>query len=256
MMTAEVESELEFEFRHWGSDGVISHLGPGEVHVWSALLDPASTEIARFSETLSQDEKERANRFRFEKNRNEFIISRGSLRVLLGSYLGVPAHEVGFAYSRYGKPYLVDSDHISPVEFNLSHSEGVVVLAFTKDRRVGVDIEYVGRNFDFEEIAGRFFSLAEQQMLRNTPREERGAGFFRCWTRKEAYIKAIGHGLSQPLSEFDVSLAPKQISALLATRPDPSEADRWLLRDLPVAAGYVGAVAVEADRPGNCNCGN
>ena len=256
MMTAEVESELEFEFRQWGSDGVISHLGPGEVHVWSALLDPASSEIARFSESLSQDEKERANRFRFEKNRNEFIISRGSLRVLLGSYLGVPAHEVGFGYSHYGKPYLVDSDHISPVEFNLSHSEGIVLLAFTRGRKVGVDIEYVGRNFDFEEIAARFFSAAEQQMLRNTPTEERGTAFFRCWTRKEAYIKALGNGLSHLLFEFDVSMAPTQVSALLATRPDPSEADRWLLRDLPVTAGYVGALAVEVDRDNPCSHGN
>jgi len=255
-MVTEVRSEIKFEFRQWGSDGVPSHLGPGEVHVWSALLDPASTDIGRFSEILSQDEKERASRFHFEKNRNEFIISRGSLRVLLGSYLGVPPRELGFAYSRYGKPYLAGSDHISPMEFNLSHSEGIVVLAFTKGRRVGVDIEYVGRNFDFEEIAERFFSLAEQQMLRNTSREERGTAFFRCWTRKEAYIKALGNGLSQPLSEFDVSLAPKHISALLATRPDPSEADRWLLRDLPVAAGYVGALAVEADRDNPCSHGN
>ena len=256
MVTVEVQSELKFEFRQWGSDGAISHLGPGEVHVWSALLDPASTDIGRFSEILSQDEKERASRFHFEKNRNEFIISRGSLRVLLGSYLRVPAHELSFAYSRYGKPYLADSDHISPVEFNLSHSEGIVVLAFTRGRKVGVDIEYVGRNFDFEEIAERFFSRAEQQMLQNTPAEERGTAFFRCWTRKEAYIKALGNGLSHSLFEFDVSLAPKQISALLATRPDPSEADRWLLRDLPIAAGYVAALAVEADRTGKCNWGN
>jgi 4'-phosphopantetheinyl transferase len=256
MMTVEVESELEFEFRQWGSDGAISHLGPGEVHVWSALLNPASAEIARFSETLSQDEKERANRFRFEKNRNEFIISRGSLRVLLGSYLGIPAHELSFAYSRYGKPYLADSDHISRMEFNLSHSEGMVVLAFTRGRKVGVDIESVERNFDFEEIAERFFSLAEQQMLRNIPAEQRGTAFFRCWTRKEAYIKALGNGLSHPLFEFDVSIAPKQISALLATRPDPSEADKWLIRDLPVAAGYVAALAVEADHASKRNCGN
>ncbi len=256
MVMGDVRSELKFEFRQWGSDGVISHLGPGEVHVWSALLDPASTDIGRFSEILSRDEKERASRFHFEKNRNEFIISRGSLRALLGSYLEVPASEVGFAYSRYGKPYLVDSHHISPVEFNLSHSEGIVLLAFTRGRKVGVDIEYVGRNFDFEEIAERFFSRAEQQMLRNTPAEERGTAFFHCWTRKEAYIKALGNGLSHSLFEFDVSLAPKQISALLATRPDPSEADRWLLRDLPVAAGYVAALAVEADRTNRCSCGN
>ena len=138
-MVPEVQSEIKFEFRQWGSDGVLSHLGPGEVHVWSALLDPASTDIGRFSEILSPDEKERASRFHFEKNRNEFIISRGSLRVLLGSYLGVPAHELGFAYSRYGKPCLAGSDEISPMEFNLSHSEGIVVLAFTKGRKVGVD---------------------------------------------------------------------------------------------------------------------
>jgi 4'-phosphopantetheinyl transferase len=113
----------------------------------------------------------------------------------------------------------------------------------------------VGKNFDFEEIAERFFSLAEQQMLRNTPADQRGTAFFRCWTRKEAYIKALGSGLSHPLFEFDVSMAPKQISSLLATRPDPSEADKWLIGDLPVPAGYVAALAVEAD-PGKCNRGN
>jgi len=123
----------------------------------------------------------------------------------------------------------------------------MVVCAFARDRGVGVDVEKVRRDFNVEEIAERFFSVAERDALRGIPVHEKHEAFFRCWTRKEAYIKARGEGLSHPLHQFDVSLTPKDAAALLATRPDCIEAARWLLRDLPVTSGYLAALAVEAE---------
>ena len=136
----------------------------------------------------------------------------------------------------------------SDVRFNVTHSGGIALLAFTRGREIGVDVEQVRHDFDPGAIARRYFSAHEQNQLADLPAEEKVDAFFRCWTRKEAYIKATGDGLSLPLSQFDVSLVPGETNALLATRPDESEAASWLLREVPAGPGYV-AAALRA-RPG------
>jgi len=222
-------------------------LGEHDVHVWQCWLnDYPESELLRLEKFLSADEKERVARFRFEKNRNEFTLSRGWLRMLLGQYLGVSPAELAFTYSAYGKP-AIGVPAMASLHFNVSHTDGMAVFGFTWNRRVGIDIEKPRENVKVEELAERFFSVAEKQALREVPPENRREAFFRCWTRKEAYIKAIGEGLSHPLHQFDVSLAPGELRALLCARPDASEASRWVLRDVPITPGYISAVAVEVD---------
>jgi len=222
--------------------------GEHEVHVWVASVASAAGYITQFRELLSDDENARASQFRFEKNRHEFIVSRGMLRTLLASYLGGSAAGLRFTYSAHGKPRLEEARNPGTLTFNLSHSDGVIVCAFARNREVGVDVEKMREDFSTEEIAERFFSAGERTALRALPAEHRRQGFFNCWTRKEAYIKARGEGLSLPLHQFDVSLSPAEPAALLRTRPEADEASRWSLHDLEVHPGYAAALAVEIGR--------
>jgi len=261
--------------------------GEHEVHVWVGSVASAAGYITQFQELLSDDENARASKFRFDKNRHEFIVSRGMLRTLLASYLGGSAAGLRFTYSAYGKPRLEEAKNPGILTFNLSHSDGVIVCAFARNREVGVDVEKMRQDFSTEEIAERFFSAGERIALRAlpaehrrqgffncwtrkeayikargeglslplhqfdvslSPAEHRRQGFFNCWTRKEAYIKARGEGLSLPLPQFDVSLSPAEPAALLRTRPDANEASRWSLHDLEVPPGYAAALAVEIGR--------
>jgi 4'-phosphopantetheinyl transferase len=208
-------------------------------------LPAPAADIPRLSLLLSPDEKERAQGFRLEKHRDDFIFTRGTLRTLSAGYLGVSPASLRFTYSTHGKPSL-ESQTAPALAFNLSHTEGMVVFAFARDRRLGIDVERVRSDFEVEPIAERFFSLAELLALRKLPAEQRHEAFFHCWTCKEAYIKALGEGLSHPLHQFDVSVSPGEPVALLHTRPDPAEAQRWCLRDVPVTPGHVAAIAVEA----------
>jgi 4'-phosphopantetheinyl transferase len=248
-MGGRVHPGLKFEFRACGAgeeDPGPSSLQQDEVHVWCAPLPAPLSDIPRFSQLLSSDEKERAERIRFDKIRYDFVFTRGMLRSMLASYAHVSPAELGFTYSAHGKPSLGSPQNACTFTFNLSHTEGMAVFAFARERRLGIDVERVRKEFEVEPIAERFFSLAELLALREVPEEQRHEAFFRCWTCKEAYIKAIGEGLSHPLHQFDVSVSPGEPAALLSTRPDLAEAGRWLLRDVPVASGHVAALAVEA----------
>jgi len=220
-------------------------LRPGEIHVWRRQLGCDRTNIEALREVLSPDELARAARFHFASNRDEFIVSRGTLRTLLSRYLRQRASKLRFRYSQYGRPELWANGDTTALEFNVSHSGGVLVLAFANDRRIGIDVERVRSDFSTTEIAERFFSVAERAVLRELPVEQQHEAFFRCWTRKEAFIKALGEGLSHPL---DVSLAPGLPPALLGTRPDAEDARRWFLWDIAVSEGYVGALAAEVFR--------
>jgi 4'-phosphopantetheinyl transferase len=217
--------------------------GPGVLHVWEAQLDSVFEKVPDRLAVLSPEERTRALRFKVQKGHDEFVGARIVLRTLLGAYLKIEPGEVRLDQEANGKPCL-EASHPSGLRFNLSHSEGLMVAAFGCDCRIGIDVEKIREDFDIEEIWERFFSPAERQSLRTIPLAEKYAAFFRCWTRKEAYIKARGEGLSHPLHQFDVSTAREE-AALLATRPDAAEAGRWLLHTLPVREGYVAAVAVE-----------
>ncbi len=219
--------------------------GEREAQVWIGSVASAAGCIGQFQELLSDDENARASKFRFEKNRHEFVVGRGMLRTLLASYLDTSAAKLRFTYSEHGKPRLHDAEKNGTLTFNLSHSDGVILCAFARDHKIGVDVEKMREDFSVEEIAERFFSDGERNTLRTVPVEHRRQAFFNCWTRKEAYIKARGEGLALPLHQFDVSLSPGQPAALLSTRPDTDEASRWWLHDLEVSRGYAAALAVK-----------
>jgi 4'-phosphopantetheinyl transferase len=208
-------------------------------------LDLPSAQVHEIAEVLSTDELERAHRFAFEPDRRRFIVCRGVLRTILSRYLRVAPGSLRFQYSPHGKPALSSVSGAHPLRFNVSHAGETAVYGVTLRREIGVDIECVRAGFATDEIAERFFSRSEISSLRTLSPTDRPQAFFRCWTRKEAYIKARGEGLSLPLSRFDVSLLPDAPPALLSTPDDPPEASRWALRDLPAGPGYAAAIAVE-----------
>ena len=215
-----------------------------EVHLWRVDLASVA-EQKRWDDILSVDERARATRFHFSRDRQYFTATRALLRTILGGYLDSDPQALRFQYSEKEKPSLTAPQSGNPVEFNVSHSGDVALLAFARGRDIGVDVERLRENFDHEAIARRFFSEQEQRQLAALAPADRYHGFFRCWTRKEAYIKARGTGLSLPLRQFDVSLKPGDLNALLATRPESSEASQWVLRDVSAGEGYVGAVCVQ-----------
>jgi 4'-phosphopantetheinyl transferase len=216
-----------------------------EVHVWRVSLDLPPARAERLTRALSDDERTRAGRFVFERDRHRFAVARGTLRAILGRYLGVPPGNLAFAYSSHGKPALPNGAGVRDLRFNVSHAGGLALVAVALGREVGVDIERVREDFATEEIAGRVFSPAELAAIRVLPAAARCAAFFNCWTRKEAYVKARGEGLSLPLHRFDVSVAPGEPAALLATAENSCEASRWSLRELQPGPGYVASLAVE-----------
>jgi 4'-phosphopantetheinyl transferase len=166
---------------------------------------------------------------------------------LLSAYLKADLMGVGFHYSPIGKPSLGYGHSASGIRFNLSHSDRIVVLAFVHARELGVDVEQIHRDIGVNEIAGRFFSQAEQAAFAEVPEELKQEAFFRCWTRKEAFVKAKGEGLYLPLDQFDVSLLPGQPAHVLGTRPDPEERRRWSMWELNVGRDYAAALVVEGE---------
>ena len=220
-------------------------LGRDEVHVWRATLHHTPAQVRNFRESLAADEQARAAQFYFEKDRNHFIVARGVLRAILGRYLNRPPECLSFCYSSYGKPALAGEPDLNAIRFNLSHSHGVALYAVTRGRELGIDLERIRSGLAVAQIAGRFFSQREIAMLQALPAGMQNQAFFRCWARKEAYIKARGEGLSFPLDQFDVSLAPGEPGIVVSASRDPSEATRWSLQELTPAPGYAAAVAVE-----------
>jgi 4'-phosphopantetheinyl transferase len=222
-------------------------LDSNAVHVWRADLNESPAQIDHFLNTLAPDERTRAERFYFQRDRGHFIVARGVLRATLGKYLHRAPESLIFCYSSHGKPALAPESGGDAIRFNLSHSHDIALYAFTRTYEIGIDVEWIRREIEAEQIAERFFSPQEVAALHALPKEQRCYAFFLCWTRKEAYIKARGEGLSLPLDQFDVSLTPEQPAALLATRPDPNEARKWSLRELTPGPGYVAALATERD---------
>jgi 4'-phosphopantetheinyl transferase len=215
-----------------------------EVHVWRAVLDVPEAQVRSLWYTLTADERQRAERYVFEQDRTHFVVARGLLRVLLGGYLRQDPPHLRFTYGPYGKPALATDTGRASLRFNVSHSHGLALYAITRGREVGVDVERIRPKVVQEKIAERFFSPREVTVLRALPPPLQAPAFFACWTRKEAYIKARGDGLTLPLDQFEVSLAPGEPAALLRTAWDPQEAACWALQDLAPAPGYRAAVAV------------
>lgn len=205
------------------------------LHIWRLT---AAEDAERLARHLAPDEAARAARFVFDRDRIAYTIGRGRLREILGAATGQAPGAVRFAYGDHGKPFLPGGP-----EFNLSHSGGLACLAIS-DRVLGVDIE--AHRLIEDGVAERFFSAAEYARLSALPAPEWTPGFFRCWTRKEAVVKAMGDGLSIPLDRFDVTLGPEDPPRM--TRLDPAHGARagWRLAHLDLGAGMVGALAMDS----------
>jgi 4'-phosphopantetheinyl transferase len=215
-------------------------LGDDEVDVWRLSLDPLGSMVSEFRACLSAQEYDRAEKFKFEKDRKRYILAHGLLRVILSLYADVVAEELKFTENRYGKPELVHPSGLN-LKFNLSHSHEMALIGIALGRQIGVDIEYVKNDFEWKEIVERFFSAREIQMINALPKNLQHRAFFTCWTRKEGYVKATGMGLSLPLKEFDVSPVPGAATLLLSHK----EASKWSMKEVDVAEPYVATVAVE-----------
>lgn len=218
-------------------------ISQNEVHIWRASLEaPWSWTL---DEALSIEDHARADRFRFESDRRRFATARASLRLILSRYLNKKPKRIRLDAGVYGKPFLADEKSSLGLRFNMSHSNRLALIAIARDREVGVDLEFMRPDFATKDVAEHFFSKSETEVLASFPFELRTEAFFNCWTRKEAYIKARGEGLSCPLAAFDVSLAPDSPATLLNTRIDGDDASRWSLCELYPELGYAGALAVE-----------
>lgn len=215
-----------------------------EVHVWCANLDDLGADLDRFQRVLTAAELTRTAAYRYAVDRVRFVTARGMLRRVLGRYLELDAAAVPLQVTAFGKP-VVEPVGSTAVQFNLAHAQGLALLAVTPRRQVGIDIEAVRDLPDMHSIASRFFAAAEVQTLLTLPAAQQVAAFFACWTRKEAFVKARGEGLTFPLDRFVVSLHPSEPAALLTVDGDPRAAGRWTMMALYPAAGYAAALVVE-----------
>lgn len=221
------------------------YLFDNEVHVWCALCVQERSHIDELALALSGNEHLTAKQYFFQKDQEHFVIAHGILRKMLGKYLNIQTNQVKFYYGANGKPLVKEMVDGKSLSFNMSYSQGLILYAFTWDRRIGVDIEHISPMSDAEEISQRFFSHHENISLRTIPKSERLEAFYNCWTRKEAFLKATGEGLSRSLDSFDVSLVPGEPAQLIYVKGDPLEASRWSLWSLITVPDFVGTLAVE-----------
>lgn len=221
---------------------------PEELHVWLMELSLDEERIGRLSRVLNKHEMERADRFIPPRARQHFIAARGQLRTIIASYLSVEPHELDFSYGPHGKPDLSYPEKTT-IRFNLSHSGELGLLAINLHHSIGTDIEQQKANRDFLKLSERFFSIRERTDLKNVLPAMQREAFYACWTRKEAYLKAIGTGLATPLDSFDVTLVPDNPPELIGHRIDPAEPRRWKLLEIPVPYGYRAAVATRWENP-------
>jgi 4'-phosphopantetheinyl transferase len=211
-----------------------------DVHVWTLHTSASEAIAARFDPVLAPDERERAMRLRFEHLRHSFVITRGVLRCLLARYMSLHPAAIRFKYGSKGKPALASA---AGIEFNATHSGGSALFAFAMGCRVGVDLELMRPIAGSQDIADRFFCPEEAEEIRSLPPSQRDRAFFRCWTRKEAYIKAIGDGLSAPLNGFRVTLRAEEPARLVHIGHDTDAGQAWTLHDLGSDADYAAALA-------------
>jgi 4'-phosphopantetheinyl transferase len=216
-------------------------LDEGQVHLWVIRLEASEADFQRAQSWLSADEVARAARFHFERHRRAYVLGRAALRLLIGRYLGIDPGKPRFVYGPQGKPALEDAT--CPLRFNVSNSGDLAACAFTMGCEIGVDIEQHRGVRDMEQIANRFFSPEEASELLGLPESARIAAFFNCWTRKEAYIKAKGGGLSIPLASFQVSLKPGAAPKMLGIDGSAEAARGWTLHHFDPAPDFTGAIA-------------
>lgn len=224
-------------------------LAANEVHVWAAWLAVSGAALAKFAATLSVAEQERAARFHFEQHRRRFIAGRGLLRELLARYLQLESGRIEFAYGAAGKPMLATNASQTAVQFNLAHSEDLVLIAITRECPVGIDVEKVRPLKEAEELVARFFSPHEHAVFQKLTDAEKPAAFLNLWTRKEAWLKATGEGIARSLHLVEVTFEPGAPARLLKVPDHLAQSLPWTVHDLNPARGFTAALAVAAERP-------
>lgn len=220
-------------------------LSPNEVHVWRASLQVPDFVLDKYSQLLSDDELSRKKRFHFERDRWRYSFGRGVLRFILGKYLVADPKDVDFSYGDYGKPFLDSALYDIPIHFNHAHSNDLSLYAFTLSRSVGIDIEYMRPIPDYDKISEKFFSLGENAILQKLPENHKQEAFYNIWTRKEAYIKAVGGGLTIPLDMFEVSVISSEPVQLKSIDCSNDKASRWRMESFHPSKGYAAAIVVE-----------
>jgi 4'-phosphopantetheinyl transferase len=217
-------------------------IATGKLHIWRIALDVPLTLLSALGAELSEAEQKQAERFRTDLLRQRYTAAHAALRRILAQYVHQPAAKLQFKLGEYGKPHLISENGFT---FNLSHSNAWALCAVSRQQPVGVDIEWMKPLPDLELVAKRFFSRREQQAFATLPEADKPRGFFQCWTRKEAFIKALGTGLTHPLDSFDVTLRPDEEAKMLEIRS--ATAESWSLAHLEPAEGYVGAVVLRGE---------
>ncbi len=226
----------------WPVPEIFPSLGAGEVHVWSVDLTGPSSWLGECRKVLSSEETDRAGRFKFDRDRDAYVIGRGTLRHLLARYLATDPERLRFQYQAHGKPELApffQTPSGGPIEFNLSHSGGEALIALTLDGPLGVDLERFRESVLRDGLAERFFAPEEAEVLASLKNEEQLPAFFQCWTRKEAFLKAHGGGLSMGLDSFAVTLRPHDPPALLWFKGDPEASRRWRIHTLSTPPDFA-----------------
>ncbi len=238
-----MDGDAVAEFSGWERTTTSGVLGVDELHVWRVAAKRTQGELENWRALLTEGERARLGRFHFAEDANRELVSKSAMRQLLGGYLGRPGGEIAFATEGRGKPVLAEVPVAERIEFNTSHSGEWVLLGFARGRPLGVDVER-WREIDGAEIVRDHFAPAEIAAWEAVPVEARTQAFFNGWTRKEAYLKALGTGLMKPLASFRVRLTPGENPAVLGDDEDIKAAARWQLLDVPMGANYTGAVAV------------
>jgi 4'-phosphopantetheinyl transferase len=211
-----------------------------------ARLDTGPDGVESAKDSLSDDERVRANRFIFERDRNRYIVARGELRRLLGQRMRMPPEDIEFRYGAHGKPEIQNGLSKEDLRFNVSHCEDVAIYGFTRGRRIGIDVEAIRHLPDADDVAARCFSARELEDYRALDSSEKHTGFFNCWTRKEAFVKAVGEGLGYSLGDFDVSLVPGEPARILRVGSSTKDTCGWKLRDIRLVPGFAAALVIES----------
>lgn len=216
-------------------------LQPNHVHIWSVNVSAHENRLPIYWEILNDEEKLKALRYKFDKDRNCYVIARSILKKLLSIYLNIRARHIEIKLGDYGKPYI---HHSSKINFNISHSNKAILIGFVLNDNFGIDVEYTQRKLNVKRLAKQFFSEEELNALLALDITDRLQGFYNCWTRKEAFIKALGSGLSFPLHQFVVSLNSTDNAMLEKTKWDEKEKYKWVLKTVKHKDNYIGAFAV------------
>ena len=231
--------------RHSPLEGKDVDTSGAPIEVVVTRLAAAPEAVRTSAALLSDTERHRAARFAFDRDACRFILARARLRELLAARLGVRAESVEFEYGAHGKPALSQRFADSDLDFNVSHCDDVAAYAFSCGHAIGIDVEAARVISDADDIAARYFSRRENAMYRTLNPCDRPLGFFNCWTRKEAFIKALGDGLSHQFDRFDVSLRPGEPARILRVGEASGDACGWRMISFSPAPGFVGAVVAE-----------